>query len=196
MWKTITRRRPWQGSGHYTRACWLRAGARAMIPPMARSSIRERQFERLCSPLKADLLRYAFWLSRDHALAEDIVQEALLRAWKSIDSLENVAAVKPWLLTIVRREFARTFERKRHETVDIAALDTGNDPALAAAGNPEVDDMRQAMLRLEPIYREPLVLQVLFGYSTAEIAAHLGISLPAVLTRLFRAREKLREELA
>lgn len=167
-----------------------------MIPPMARSSFRERQFEWLCSPLKADLLRYAFWLSRDRALAEDIVQEALLRAWKSFDSLENVAAVKPWLLTIVRREFARTFERKRHETVDIAALDTGNDPALAAAGNPEVDDMRHAMLRLEPIYREPLVLQVLFGYSTAEIAAHLGISLPAVLTRLFRAREKLREELA
>ena len=119
-----------------------------------------------------------------------------MRAWKAIDTLEKAAAVKPWLLTIVRREFARTFERKRHETVDIAALDLASDPAVAAHEDPEVDDMRQAMLRLEPIYREPLVLQVLFGYSTAEIAAHLDISLSAVLTRLFRAREKLREELA
>ncbi|MGD9598851.1 MAG: sigma-70 family RNA polymerase sigma factor [Steroidobacteraceae bacterium] len=163
---------------------------------MSRSTFRERQFEKLCAPQKADLIRYAFWLCRDRAVAEDIVQESLLRAWKSIDALENVAAVKPWLLTIVRREFARGFERKRHETVDIAALEAGSDPALAVCGDTEVDDMRQAMLQLEPIYREPLVLQVLFGYSTAEIAAHLEISLPAVLTRLFRAREKLREALA
>lgn len=142
------------------------------------------------------MLRYAYWLCRDRAVAEDVVQESLLRAWKSIDALESAAAVKPWLLTIVRREFARTFERKRHETVDVAALESSGDAALAAATDPEVDDMRRAMLRLEPIYREPLVLQVLFGYSTAEIASHLDISQPAVLTRLFRAREKLREELA
>ncbi len=166
-----------------------------MIRPMARSDYRERHFEALCAPRKADLLRYAFWLCRDRAVAEDIVQEALLRAWKSIDSLESAAAVKPWLLTIVRREFARTFERKRHETIDIDALEACNDPALAASHDPEVDDMRQAMLRLESTYREPLVLQVLFGYSTAEIATHLAISQSAVLTRLFRAREKLREEL-
>ncbi len=142
------------------------------------------------------MLRYAYWLCRDRAVAEDVVQESLLRAWKSIDALESAAAVKPWLLTIVRREFARTFERKRHETVDVAALESSGDAALAAATDPGVDDMRRAMLRLEPIYREPLVLQVLFGYSTAEIASHLDISQPAVLTRLFRAREKLREELA
>ena len=166
-----------------------------MIQPMGRSPYHERQFERLCASQKADLLRYAFWLCRDRAVAEDSVQEALLRAWKSIDTLESAAAVKPWLLTIVRREFARTFERKRLETVDVAALEASHDPALASAGDAEVEDMREAMLGLEPLYREPLVLQVLFGYSTAEIAAHLEISLPAVLTRLFRAREKLREAL-
>lgn len=168
-----------------------------MIRPMARSNFRERKFEELCAPQKADLLRYAFWLCRDRSVAEDIVQEALLRAWKSIDGLESAAAVKPWLLTIVRREFARTFERKRHETVDIAVLDACQDIALASPGeDPEINAMRQAMLRLEPIYREPLVLQVLFGYTTAEIAAHLAISVPAVLTRLYRAREKLRGVLA
>ena len=59
----------------------------------------------------------------------------------------------------------------------------------------EVLEMRRAILQLELIYREPLVLQVLFGYSTSEIAQQLQISVPAVLTRLFRARETLRSRL-
>jgi RNA polymerase sigma-70 factor, ECF subfamily len=59
----------------------------------------------------------------------------------------------------------------------------------------EVLEMRRAILQLDLIYREPLMLQVLFGYSTIEIAAQLQLSVPAVLTRLFRAREALRSRL-
>ena len=59
----------------------------------------------------------------------------------------------------------------------------------------EVLEMRREILQLDLIYREPLVLQVLFGYSTSEIAAQLQLSVPAVLTRLFRAREALRSRL-
>jgi RNA polymerase sigma-70 factor (ECF subfamily) len=55
--------------------------------------------------------------------------------------------------------------------------------------------MRLAILQLDVIHREPLVLQVLMGYSTAEIAQHLEISVAAVLTRLFRARQVLRQQL-
>jgi RNA polymerase sigma-70 factor (ECF subfamily) len=55
--------------------------------------------------------------------------------------------------------------------------------------------MRQAILQLDVIHREPLVLQVLLGYSTEEIAEHLQISVAAVLTRLFRARQVLRQQL-
>lgn len=58
-----------------------------MIRAMTRSTFRERQFEELCAPQKADLLRYAFWLCRDRSVAEEFVQEAWLRAWKSIDTL-------------------------------------------------------------------------------------------------------------
>ncbi len=72
--------------------------------------------------LYPDMYRYAAWLSRDKATAEDVVQEALLRAWKSLDSLRDDKAAKPWLLTIVRRENARYFERRRLETVDIDNL--------------------------------------------------------------------------
>jgi RNA polymerase sigma-70 factor (ECF subfamily) len=68
------------------------------------------------------MYRYAAWLCRDRTIAEDVVQESLLRAWKSLDSLREDAAAKHWLLTIVRRENARYFERRRLETVDVDNL--------------------------------------------------------------------------
>ncbi|MGB5334490.1 MAG: sigma factor, partial [Woeseiaceae bacterium] len=76
---------------------------------------RKRRFDELVTVYHADMYRYAAWLCRDRAIAEDVVQEAMLRAWKSLDALRDAAAAKPWLLTIVRRENARYFERKRLE---------------------------------------------------------------------------------
>jgi RNA polymerase sigma-70 factor (ECF subfamily) len=63
---------------------------------------------------------------------------------------------------------------------------------LAAAHEQDLAELRAAVFKLPEEYREPLVLQVLMGYSTAEIAAELGLSTGAVLTRLFRARKRLR----
>jgi len=153
---------------------------------------RRARFQALCQSLRPDLLRFAFWLSRDRALAEDVVQESMLRAWKAQDSLLDESAAKPWLLTIVRREYARTFERKRFPTVDVDELIAKEEPMLAAAEEQDVADVRAAIMKLPDEYREPLVLQVLMGYSTAEIARELDLSGPAVLTRLFRARRQLR----
>jgi RNA polymerase sigma-70 factor (ECF subfamily) len=153
---------------------------------------RRARFQALCQSLRPDLLRFAFWLSRDRALAEDVVQETMLRAWKAQDSLLNEAAAKPWLLTIVRREYARTFERKRLNIVDVDELIAKEEPTLAAAEEQDIADVRAAMMKLPDEYREPLVLQVLMGYSTAEIARELDLSGPAVLTRLCRARKQLR----
>ena len=149
-------------------------------------------FQALCQSLRPDLLRFAFWLCRDHALAEDVVQESLLRAWKAQDSLQDAKAAKPWLLTIVRRELARSFERKRLNTVNIDDLVASEEPSLAAGQQDDLAEMREAIFKLPEDYREPLVMQVLLGYSTAEIAGELGLSTPAVLTRLFRARHQLR----
>jgi RNA polymerase sigma-70 factor (ECF subfamily) len=140
------------------------------------------------------MYRYAAWLCRDPGIAEEVVQEALLRAWKSLDALRDDDAAKPWLLTIVRRENARYFERKRLETVDIDALSPAQSAMLAETDDSELDELRQAIFRLDDDYREPLVLQVLMGHSTQEIAEMMGLQQGAVLTRLHRARLKLKDE--
>ena len=154
------------------------------------------KFERLIAPWRDDLYRFALWLSRDPELAQDVVQEALLRAWRSVDGLRDEGSAKTWLFTIVRREHARHYERKRLETQDIDDL-TAADCALIATGDDtDVDDMREAIWQLEEDYREPLVLQVLLGFSTKEIAEFMEINPGAVLTRLHRARKKLIERMS
>ena len=146
-------------------------------------------------PFRADVFRFVYWLCRDRALAEDVVQETLLRAWRSLDALGDEKAARPWLLTIARRELARVFERKRLPIVDIDVANEAEPEALAVNDRHEVEEMRRAILQLDVIHREPLVLQVLMGYSTEEIAQHLEISVAAVLTRLFRARQVLSQQL-
>ncbi len=156
---------------------------------------RRQRFDRIVGVFHQDMYRYAAWLSRDKTIAEDVVQEALLRAWKSLEALRDDAAAKPWLLTIVRRENARYFERRRLETVDIDNLSASQVAMLAEQPDDELDDMRTAIFALHDDYREPLVLQVLMGFSTNEIAEQMGLKQGAVLTRLHRARTKLKEKM-
>jgi RNA polymerase sigma-70 factor (ECF subfamily) len=157
---------------------------------------RQQRFDRLVAVYYMDMFRYAAWLCRDRSIAEEVVQEALLRAWKSLDALRDAAAAKQWLLTIVRRENARYFERRRLETVDIDNLTASQSAMLTEAPNEELNDLREAIYGLEDEYREPLVLQVLMGYSTNEIAELMGLKQGAVLTRLHRARLKLKDKAA
>ena len=114
-----------------------------------------------------------------------------MRAWKSLDSLQDYTAAKSWLITILRREMARHFERRQ---LDLISLDDDVVERIAteSTDTTEIILLRQAMAELPLEYREPLLLQVIGGYSCDEIATELGIKPGAVMTRLFRARQKLR----
>jgi RNA polymerase sigma-70 factor, ECF subfamily len=147
---------------------------------------------RLLESLRPDLLRFAHWLARDRALAEDIVQEAMLRAWRSRDALSDPTRARAWLMTIVRREHARLYERKRLELVCLDEEMERDGSAFSVDDDTELQGLRAAILALPLEYREPLILQVLGGFTTEEIARELSLTTPAVLTRLFRARNKLR----
>jgi len=157
---------------------------------------RRQRFDRLVTVFHADMYRYAAWLCRDKAIAEDVVQESMIRAWKSLDALREEDAAKQWLLTIVRRENARYFERRRLETVDIDNLTASQAALLAEEPDEQLYELRESIFELENDYREPLVLQVLMGYSTSEIGDLMGLKQGAVLTRLHRARLKLKDIVA
>ncbi len=153
----------------------------------------QREFAALVSHFATPLYRYAYWLSGDRACAQDLVQETFLRAWRRFDSLRDEKAAQGWLMTILRREHARGFAQPRLNLVE-------EDPEAAAiqldALRPEIMAMRKAVLQLPQRYREPLVLQVLEGYSLQEIAARLNLPANTVATRLFRARARLRRMLS
>jgi RNA polymerase sigma-70 factor, ECF subfamily len=155
---------------------------------------KQKRYEALVNALHGDIFRYAYWLVRDKAVAEDIVQETFLRAWKSLDSLNDEKAAKSWLITILRRENARRFERKQFDLVDIDDVAIA-DEQLSNEAEIENQELRQLMSELNEEYREPLMLQVIFGYSGEEIAEQLGLNKNTVMTRLFRARNQLKESL-
>ena len=158
---------------------------------------KQRQFDALVRSLSGDLFRYGYWLCGDEALAHDLVQETFLRAWRALGDLRDTAAAKPWLITILRREHARLYERKTPPFSDIGELELADERDAAQpefVGEDAV--IRAAMLRLDAKYREPLLMQVLGGFSCDEIARELNISSAAVMTQLFRARQKLKAMLS
>ena len=159
-------------------------------------SAKTRQFEAIVGDYADDLNRYALWLCRDATLAKDLVQETFLRAWRSIDKLRDPKAAKSWLITILRREYARTFERKVPDFTDVDGLEIADVVTSEPDDTTELKLLRRAMLELDEKYREPIMLQVLGGFSCDEIADELGITRSAVMTQLFRAREKLKAALA
>ncbi len=149
------------------------------------------RFEDVVRQLGADLYRYAFWLARDRRQAEDIVQEALLRGWRAYPRLRQRAAVKSWLFSIVRNEYLRALKTSARQPESLDGLD----PADERAADPGVET-REALMALPASYAEPLALQVLGGFSCAEIAAMIGTTEGATMTRLTRARQALRRLIA
>ena len=153
---------------------------------------RRKRFEKLAHAYADDLFRFAIWLCKDVTLANDLVQETFLRAWRSIDRLREDKAAKGWLMVILRREFARTFERKVPDFRNIDDVAIASDSGLEPDHRTEVGLLRQGMMQLDRKYREPLLLQVVGGFSCEEIAQQLDVSKSAVMTQLFRARQKLK----
>lgn len=152
------------------------------------------EFDQLARAHRPLLYRYAYRLCGHHHLAEDLVQDSLLRAWRSIDRLHSPAALLAWLKTIVRREHARGFQRVEPRDSGLAPEDL-RDEHPGFDTSTEAFVVRRALRALPQHYREPLLLQVLHGLSQQEIAERLGLTSAGVGTRLFRARQTLRAAL-
>ena len=152
-----------------------------------------QHFETLIRAVSPELYRYALGLCRNPDLAEDLVQETFMRAWRSQRTLKSAGAARAWLYTILRNEHARLYERQRPEVWDPATL-----PQVATKEydtSTEAFVLRRALYELDIEYREPLLLQVMGGFSCKEIGDMLNLKVNTVLTRLFRARKALGEAL-
>jgi RNA polymerase sigma-70 factor (ECF subfamily) len=141
----------------------------------------------------------ARWLVRNNHDAEDVVQESFLKAFKALDTFRGGDA-RSWLLSIVRNT-AMNFVRGRKP--DLAIVDQPTEPADRQP-DPEQglleqsrrEQVRQAISRLEPEFREALVLREIEGLSYKEIASVLDIPAGTVMSRLSRARQRLLVDLA
>jgi RNA polymerase sigma-70 factor (ECF subfamily) len=160
------------------------------------------RFERAILPHLDAAYNLARWLTRNDHDAEDVVQEACLRAHQFFGGFHG-ADGRAWLLTVVRntcytwldrnrpRTLATTFDEDKHSTADPGL----SPPRLAEQGEYR-ELLRQALERLPPEYREVIVLRELEGLSYKDIAGIAGIPLGTVMSRLARARERLQQALA
>jgi RNA polymerase sigma factor (sigma-70 family) len=159
------------------------------------------RFEESILPHLDAAYNLAHWLTRDPHDAEDLVQEAYLRAFRFFDGFRGGNS-RAWLLKIVRNTFYTSLQQRMHEPV--ASLDDemlmvecdGCDPETIALASADGQMLRQAVEELPPEFREAFVLRELEGLSYKEIAAITGIPLGTVMSRLARARKHLQLRLS
>ena len=152
-----------------------------------------RSFEEVLLPHLDAAFNYARWLTKNDADAEDVVQEAFVRALRFFSSLRGEDA-RAWLLTIVRNTwYERVPRRAGSNRTDEDAenrADTSPDPETQLIQQQTVEQVQRALEQLPTDFREVLALRELEGLSYKEIAAIVGIPLGTVMSRLARARER------
>ncbi|GKT12556.1 MAG: RNA polymerase sigma-70 factor, ECF subfamily [Thiomicrorhabdus sp.] len=150
-------------------------------------------FEKLVSAYSKDLYRYAYWLCKQPTVAEDLVQETFMRAWKAIDQLKDEKVAKSWLITILRRENARMYEKYQPLLLEIEEDHVAEDHHSEPLPQLEKQQLQQFIMQLPIEYKEPMILQIMWGYTGEEIGAQLDLKLATVNTRLFRGRQQLKQ---
>jgi RNA polymerase sigma-70 factor (ECF subfamily) len=168
---------------------------------------RARRFEQIFTPHLDAAYDFARWLTRDERNAEDIVQEACLRAFKSLDGFQGNTA-RAWLLAIVRNTYYTWFKRNKPSDASVPFdedTEVAADEATFGSTIDSIDRVLQqrdarrlvnaALERLPEEFREVIVLRELEDLSYKEIAAIANIPLGTVMSRLARARKLMLEHL-
>ena len=160
------------------------------------------RFERAVLPHLNSAYNLSRWLTASDADAEDVTQEAYLRALKFFETHRGTDT-RAWLLAIVRNTCRTWLEKNRSRRVvglpesnDSVAADESANPESLAIRRDERKLIRQAIENLPVEYREMIVLRELEGLSYKEIAGIAEIPLGTVMSRLSRAREQLEQNLA
>jgi RNA polymerase sigma-70 factor (ECF subfamily) len=168
---------------------------------MSDTANRER-FEQTVLPHLDAAYNLARWLTRNEQDAQDVAQEAFLRAFRFFDRYQGGSA-RAWLLTIVRNT-CYTWLHKNRQSVSTELFDEEiHHPELSSDADPEVQalaaadkvTLSRALEELPDVFREALVLREMEGMSYREIADVTAVSLGTVMSRLARGRTRLRQSL-
>jgi RNA polymerase sigma-70 factor (ECF subfamily) len=158
-----------------------------------------RSFEELALPLLDSLFRYARWLTRNPSEAEDLVQEAYLKALKGFDGFTPGSNIRAWMFRIVRNTFLTS--RSGLRALPPVSLDEEPQLEIADGATPEshfleranMEALRRAIEDLPVEFREVLLLSDVEEMSYKEIAETLSVPIGTVTSRLVRARQKIRK---
>ena len=165
------------------------------------------RFEQQMSPHLKSAYNFARWLTRSHEDAEDVVQEAFLRAFSAFEGFRGEEAkpqhAKAWVLTIVRNTSMTWLKRNRNAGASIDFEDTLEEPTERSPDPEEIlliscdrEQVRQALEQLPSDFREAVVLREMEGLSYKEISATIGVPIGTVMSRLSRGRDWLRRILS
>lgn len=165
------------------------------------AATRER-FEQAVLPHLDAAYSLARWLTRNEQDAQDVTQESFLRAFRFFDGYQG-GNMRAWLLTIVRNTCYTWLRRNQpgqsavefDEEIHSSESPGDADPEIQALVSADKETLRRALEELPDVFREALVLRELEGMSYKEIADVTSVSLGTVMSRLARARTRLRQTL-
>ena len=165
------------------------------------------EFEELVRPHVDALYRTALRMTGGAAAAEDLVQDCFLKAWKNLHRFERGTNFKAWIFTILTNAYINEYRRKSRApamVTDFAEVEPAGAEELpqlsaddvARLGDRLGDQAKRALEKVPEEFRIVFLLSTFEEMSYKDIAAMLGIPIGTVMSRLFRARRILREELA
>jgi RNA polymerase sigma-70 factor (ECF subfamily) len=164
---------------------------------------RRERFEQAVLPHLDAAYSLARWLTRNDSDAQDVTQEAFLRAFRFFDGYHG-GNMRSWLLTILRNTcYTWMHQNRRPDTTELfdeeihsPEASGGADPEIQVLASADKETLRIALEELPDVFREALVLREIEGMSYKEIAEVTSVSLGTVMSRLARARTKLRQSLS
>lgn len=155
-----------------------------------------RAFEALVRAYQADVWRFAYHLTGRRAAADDVTQEAFMRAFRAMTQYHGEAKFTNWLLRITRNSAIDLYRKDRREVPTGEGAELSDRPATPGGGAEDRLLIAAAIRQLPLSLREPFVLIEVLGFDYREASAILSVKLGTVKSRMHRARRRLIDALS
>lgn len=154
----------------------------------------QRRLRQEVCDMRPQLYRSAYAWCHDPALADDLVQEAIIKALTRLKTLQDEGALKAWVFRIMTNCY-RDWGRRQKDTVDVDTMDIPCDdcPDTQTERSRMVQDVRRAMAQLSDEHRQVITLVDLEGFAYSEVSDILEVPIGTVMSRLSRARAQLKK---